>query len=301
MVARCADALLRAAWPSRHPRAALGAWLALLAAGLSGTLWVGLMSVASVQHVGVDVGHLLHVCLVTAADVFRHPSAALTTVAGAVACLALLRVARAGVRESWTGRRARREQRDLLDLVAASGGEVGGRRLRLLPADQPVAYCIPGAGGRIVLSTATRDLLAADELEAVLAHERAHLAGGHHLLLAPARVLLAAAPGVAVLRRISSAMAMLVEMAADDRACRDASRPALARALVKLGLAPAPAPGLQATGGATTARVLRLLEPPTRASLQPGLLAGAAGALLVLPWVVAGVPVGLAVTGHCLV
>ena len=284
----------------RSPQAALWSWLALLAAGLSGSAWISLMAVASVQHVGVDVGHLLHACLVTAADGFRHRSAFLTTAAGVVACAGLLRICWAAARDLLTGYRARREQRILLDLVGLP--QHSGGLLRVVPADQPLAYCVPGAGGRIVLSTAARDLLDADELEAVLAHERAHLAGRHHLLLLPARALLAAAPRAGAAIRVAVAMSTLVEMAADDRACLHAPRRSLVGALLKIGGAPQPTTGLAASSGSTSARVVRLLQPPAAAA--PGrdrLLVASTAALVALPWLVAGVPAGLAVTGHCLV
>ena len=294
----CAHALVRASWPARSPHAALWSWLALLTAGLTGTAWIGLMAVASVQHLGVDVGHLLHACLVTAADGFQHRSAFLTTTAGVVACAGLLRVGCAAARDLCTGHRIRREQRMLLDLVGLP--QHSGGPLRVVPADQPLAYCVPGAGGRIVLSTALRDLLDADELEAVLAHERAHLAGRHHLLLLPARALLAAAPRLRAARRVASAMTTLVEMAADDRACLHAPRRSLVGALLKIGGAPQPTAGLAASGGATGVRIMRLLQPPAAAA--PGrdrLLVASGAVLLALPWLVAGVPAGLAVTGHC--
>jgi Zn-dependent protease with chaperone function len=45
-------------------------------------------------------------------------------------------------------------------------------------------YCVPGRLPTIVVTTGALAVLEPEQLAAVLAHERAHLAGRHHLLLA---------------------------------------------------------------------------------------------------------------------
>lgn len=64
----------------------------------------------------------------------------------------------------------------------------------VLAATRPAAYCLPGRPPTIVLTTGALAVLDPEQLTAVLAHERAHLAGRHHLLLAVTRSLAAVAP-----------------------------------------------------------------------------------------------------------
>lgn len=58
---------------------------------------------------------------------------------------------------------------------------------------EPAAYCVAGRYPTVILTTGALRALDPDQLDAVLAHERAHLAGHHHRLLAltPAMVALA--------------------------------------------------------------------------------------------------------------
>jgi hypothetical protein len=100
------------------------------------------------------------------------------------------------------------------------------------------------------------------QLAAVLAHERAHLAGRHHLLIALTRGLAATFPGVPLFTRGPAEVARLAEMCADDAAARRSGRPTLVTALLAMGTGAAvPAAALGATTCAVAARVQRLLEP----------------------------------------
>src|SRR6266568_1911661 len=58
----------------------------------------------------------------------------------------------------------------------------------LLDHPQPAAYCVAGRHPTVVLTTGALQALDPAQLDAVLAHERAHLAGHHHALLAIARI-----------------------------------------------------------------------------------------------------------------
>jgi Zn-dependent protease with chaperone function len=142
-------------------------------------------------------------------------------------------------------------------LPAASGTVV-------LDAPQPAAYCVPGRPAAIVVTTGALDLLAPDQLAAVIAHERAHLAGSHHLLVSLTRALSAVLPGVPLFTVAPAEVTRLCEMLADDTAARRSGRPALVAALLALGTgAPVPSDALAAAGGDVTARVQRLLQPPS--------------------------------------
>jgi len=159
--------------------------------------------------------------------------------------------------------------------VAGPGGAVkwereGGWRLRagatvVLDAPQPAAYCVPGRPAAIVLTSGALAVLDRDQLGAVLAHERAHLAGRHHLLISLSRGLAASFPGVPVFTRGPAEVARLAELCADDAAARRTGRPALVAALLAMGTGAAvPAPALAVTSGAVSARVHRLIDPPRR-------------------------------------
>jgi beta-lactamase regulating signal transducer with metallopeptidase domain len=133
----------------------------------------------------------------------------------------------------------------------------------------------------------------------VLAHERAHLAGRHHLLLAATRSLAAVAPAVPLFARGASEVARLAEMRADDVAARHGGRRALLAALLAMGAGAAstqaPAAWLAATGGVVATRVRRLVEPPP---FTRWMCHGLALAALTLAIVVASALVpALAVTG----
>jgi Zn-dependent protease with chaperone function len=145
------------------------------------------------------------------------------------------------------------------------GWGVGGGAAVVLDAPQRAAYCVPGRPAAIVLTSGALAVLDGPQLGAVLAHERAHLAGRHHLLISLSRGLAASFPGVPVFTRGPAEVARLAELCADDAAARRSGRPALVAALLAMGTGTAvPAPALAVTSGAVTARVGRLLDPPRR-------------------------------------
>jgi Zn-dependent protease with chaperone function len=157
---------------------------------------------------------------------------------------------------------ARRRQRALLTLLAHGDPKVPGA----LVVDYPTAaaYCLPGLRSQIVVSVGTLKLLGRGELAAVLAHERAHLRERHDLVLLPFTALRRAFPRSATCTDAHHAVALLVEMLADDRALRARSARELVSALVRFGTAgacQAPPGALAAAEGEVAARVSRLLQP----------------------------------------
>lgn len=139
----------------------------------------------------------------------------------------------------------------------------------VLDAPQRAAYCVPGRPGTIVVTSGALAVLAPAQLDAVLAHERAHLAGRHHLVIALARGLAAIFPGVPLFTHGAAEVARLTEMRADDAAARRTGRRPLIEALLAIGtgiVVPVPLTAMSAAGYAVAARVQRLLEPPRRAS-----------------------------------
>ncbi len=164
-------------------------------------------------------------------------------------------------------------------------------RAVVLDSPQRVAYCVPGRPAAIVLSTGALAVLEPSQLTAVLAHERAHLAGRHPLLIMAARGLAATFPAVPLFTRAPAQVARLAEMCADDVAVRGSGRYTLIAALLAMSTgtvvpaaAPArpavPAAALAASTCAVEARVERLLEPPRRGRRARYSLALAAVTLL---------------------
>ena len=273
-----ASALPRASWPRRSPAAAILLWQARgLASGLAavGTL-IGLALPASR---GGLVFSVLHAAgLLRDGDVFGvaglfglsgTDGGPLVVFAIRLACLAaglalLVLLCWVLLAASVAALQARRRQRALLTLLAHGDPKVPGA----LVVDYPsaAAYCLPGlrSRSRIVVSVGALELLGHGELAAVLAHERAHLRERHDLVLLPFTALRRAFPRSATCTGAHHAVALLVEMLADDRALR--ARPAreLVSALVRFGTAgacPAPAGALAAAEGEVAARVARLVQP----------------------------------------
>jgi Zn-dependent protease with chaperone function len=298
-----ASALAQASWPRRSPAAAILLWQSLgLAAGLAA---VGTLVSLSLPGDSLGVARsILHLGSVFPADAFRIP-VAFGPVSILPAMLLLVRMAclAAGlallaslcwvlIAAAAAARQARRRQRALLALLAHGDPKVPGA----LVVDYPTAaaYCLPGLRSRIVvLSVGTLELLGRRELAAVLAHEHAHLRERHDLVLLPFSALRRAFPRSAICGESHRALALLVEMLADDHSLRGRPARELVSALVRFGTAgtcPAPAGALAAGEGEVAARVARLLQPvrplPVAASASvyctAALLIAATVALLVI-------------------
>jgi len=183
-------------------------------------------------------------------------------------------------------RAMRRHHRELVDLLASEQAGV-----LVVEGDRPVAYCLPGlTGRRVVISRAAADL-GREPLEAVLAHERAHLTARHDLVLEAFTVLHDAFPRWVSSGRALAEVRLLAEILADAAARRRHGPLALARALVALTDSPAPRMALAAGGpiGDLTARVELLRDDRSHRLLAATLLALAA-AVLVLPSVFVAYP-----------
>ncbi|WP_330177208.1 M56 family metallopeptidase [Streptomyces sp. NBC_01498] len=118
-------------------------------------------------------------------------------------------------------------------------------------------------GGRVVVSTAMLACLDDGERAALLAHERAHLAGHHHRYLLTVRFAARANP---LLRPLRSAVAYTTERWADEEAARvTGERRVVARAIGKAALVsrgtPTPTLAGFAAPGPVPRRVAALLEP----------------------------------------
>ena len=180
----------------------------------------------------------------------------------------------------------RHEQRALLDLIGTY--DQADPSLRLLLHDQPIAYYIPGSGGRVVLSRGTTQILSDDELAAVIAHEHGHGSGHHSSLLVPLQAL---SPFVWVLpyaRFAPRAVGAYVEMAADDHGRRLTTSEALRRALGKADVLCAPPLGAIGWNSAYVERRLIRLDARPTPFANAFLLVSLVVVTLPIMWSIAG-------------
>ena len=150
----------------------------------------------------------------------------------------------------------------------------------VVPHPTPAAYLVPGRRPQTVITSGALDALDDEEVGAVLAHERAHRMGRHHLATAAANLLLRAFPWIGMYQLLHLQVHRLIEMRADELAVRTHRPIALARALVAMAGSPPPPVGALGAGGQHTAeRLHRLLHPPkplpmhARAAVGTGLSA----------------------------
>jgi len=100
------------------------------------------------------------------------------------------------------------------------------------------AYAVPGRPGRIVVTAGMLDALDDAGRAALLAHERAHLAGFHHLYTSAARLAAAVNP---LLRPAAQAVEYTVERWADEEAAQAVGeRRLVAHAIGRAALAATP-------------------------------------------------------------
>ncbi|RKT02865.1 Zn-dependent protease with chaperone function [Streptomyces sp. 3211.6] len=225
-----------------------------------------------------DLAHLLHP--------LQAGPAALVFGAATLAGGALAVSATAAVRGAKAELARLRAAKDLVAGLPEAGG------LCVLDDERPDAFALPGGRrrtGRVVVTAGMLRALDPSEREALLGHERAHLAGRHHLFLAVAQLAGWCHPALA---SVIPAVSFAAERAADEaaaRACGD--RRLAARAIGRAALATTsrrggqqvPAVVARGTTGPVPARVKALFaQAPVRrtapALLAIALLCGAAGA-----------------------
>jgi Zn-dependent protease with chaperone function len=292
-----AGTLARARWADRAPRLAVAAWLALTGSAVMSVILGGLALVVPTMRVSADLSALLAACAMALRARYAHPGGAALAGAGAVLGLAVIaRVTWCTVTALARAGQARRRHRRGLALTGRHDGRLGAV---LVDHHEAAAWCLPGGGRQVVLTTAAFGALDAVQLTAVLAHERAHQRGRHHLLVSLAGSLAAAFPRVPAFRRGHEQVARLVELIADDAAAAASPRLKVAEALLALAApAPAAAAALGVGGSATAARVRRLIAAPSplgRTRAGAGLLTVAA--LAVFPVLVLAGPAA-AVSGQ---
>ncbi|MEU4080585.1 M56 family peptidase [Streptomyces venezuelae] len=275
--------VVRARWAQQAPRLALAVWAACGALFAAATALLPAQLVLPIEssHRLADmmytlrpptVGQLLHLdgrerfAFALSLSVLSLPAAAFVR-----------RLARA--------RRVRVRHAGVLRLV---GRYDPALRATVLDDDRPAVYCLPGRSRRVVVSSGAVDTLTPAQLAAALAHERAHISGRHHLLVAATEAFAAVFARLPLARHGGAAVPLLLEMAADDRALRRCTRDALATALYALASGRAPRSAFAAGGPSAALRMRRILTPHSAGHpVLRGLLTVGAAGLAITPLIVA--------------
>lgn len=179
-----------------------------------------------------------------------------------------LRVAAVARRRYRDGRRAGASL-DRLRMVAETDRcPAGGPPTLWLRADRPAAFSVGGRGRAVVLTDGLRARLSEPAVQAVLAHERAHLRGRHHAVVAVAELLATALPAVRLFAAAPAALREQAELAADRAAVRRCGPAAVGDALVALAGAASPVPAA-AAGSAGSAGNRPVRRPAPTAAPSP--------------------------------
>lgn len=286
--------LARATRVGAAPRLGIAAWAAALASVIVSWVLAAALLGGELLHAWGHVDTVLAGCFallraVTGGD----KQGVVQAVLAGVIVAAAAGVAAVIVRVVLALRRARRDTRRHGEaaLLAAGAAPRGPQGALVVEAAHRSVYCLPGRPGAIVITRGALAALDEAQLAAVLAHERAHLTGRHHVLLAVTGALARILPGARLFTDGAAAIARLTEMAADDAAARRHGGDTVVGALLALttpsrsatGMsAVLPAAALGAAGPGVADRVERLLFPPNPAQLRRA-RGVAAGALLLGP------------------
>jgi Zn-dependent protease with chaperone function len=284
--------LAAAGWPSRAPGTALVLWQSIAVTG--GLSMIGALLVYGL----IPFGQTLSDCVVGLSRTLL--GAPLPVGSGLdhvfTLCSAFVLGLHLVLNLTATIVRSERQRRRHRNLVGLLSQPLNGRPgTRVIDHSAPVAYCLPGATRSVtVLSNGMIDLLGTEELRAVIAHETAHLRQQHHVVLLAFKSWHSALPWFPIANRAENAVALLVEMLADDQARHVVDDRTLARAIVLVGTAgdhdlptdaaPAPSAG-DLPVDMVAPRVRRLVGHPS-----PLPLPARVGVLLVALALLAAVP-----------
>lgn len=206
-------------WQLLHPRLALGAWFGSFFLG-AGLVTLGL--------------------LVSLAGAIITPPAATGAESLALTGAAWIGLGLLGAAATFVAAAAEplaQRQRAALAALAPTAVSREARRgftLVRFDAAEALAYAMPGRAPEIFVSSAMESLLPPAQLEAVLAHEYAHLRHRHGGAMRIAQVNALCLPRLRSGRALQRATTLLVELAADDAAARQAGAAHLANALSAL-------------------------------------------------------------------
>ena len=251
---------------SSDPALGMVSWMLALASVIA-TAAFGLTLVLLPGHGGLVVASALYECW----DSVRHGGVPrLDQAAGAAGTLAaVVAIARSGWAAGRAARQRRRRTRERLEALALIG-QADAEGTVWIPSSRPAAFCLSGQR-RLVVATTALHHLPNSACEAVLAHERAHLAGRHHLLLAMVDAICAGAPRLPLFRDAPVAVRELAELAADRSASRRCGATAVKQALLAVSGCSTPPGALAMRSPASVAGRLaaldrHLIDRPVRAA-----------------------------------
>ncbi|UJW29964.1 M56 family metallopeptidase [Saccharothrix sp. AJ9571] len=149
-----------------------------------------------------------------------------------------------------------------------------------LAHDEPMAYSLDGPPALVVATNGLANRLSDQEIQAVLAHEHAHLRGKHHRLVGLASTAGNALGFIPLMREAPAALRLLVELAADRAAVAECGIAPVRSALLAMTSAPPPPPpALAMAGSDTPIRLRQLNRPATRCPRLRSLTTGVVAAL----------------------
>lgn len=192
----------------------------------------------------------------------------------------------------------RRSHAQVLRLCTRADERLG---VLVLDHEDPACYCLPGRNGTVVITSGALRRLTEEQTGAVLHHERAHLRGRHHLLIAFAFAVRRTIPRVRLLEYAEQETRHMIELIADDAARQSgASTVAAALAVIGGGQVPGAALGIApADGPSAVARVMRLVGSEGGLSRRGVILSSlGATAVIALPILLGMLSVATAIR-HC--
>jgi hypothetical protein len=280
----------------RLPRLGVTIWLAAVLSVLAAWLAAAVAAAVDVA-LSAEVRHVVARCVASfcAAALGAHGDAGQWLAFGSAAVLSTGTVVAAlGLSRALVRLRARTHRHaDAARLLGRYDGALGAV---VLDVPERIVYAVTGRPPAVVVSSGALQSLDEDELRVVLAHERAHLAGRHHLVLGVIGALHRVLPRVPLFVEGERELARLIEMCADDVAVRDHDVRHLVRALLALS-APAhvPGPALAAATTGVARRAERLSRRPDRRALRRTRAVVSAGsvALLAAPALVGALACGV--------
>lgn len=264
-------------WLTRRgtsPRLGVAAWVTAMAGVL--VAWVVAVVVVAVALVrGGPNSSVVVLCLELLGVPEREAMLGAFAATGLLAVGVLISaVVTVGVGRTVLGLRAHSAEHADAARIVGTPTEIDG--VFVVAGERPAAYCVVGRPDAIVVTTAAVQALDGPELDAVLAHESAHIAGRHHHLLMVLRALAASLAHLPLFTRGAAAVAELLEMCADDTAARRHGPRPLVAGMLALASPLPPASGLAMAATATAARARRLLNPACRSTRWCHLLATSA-------------------------
>ena len=249
--------LEQASWPASSPRLGMFAWQALASSVLLSLAAAGLALTMSLPHVNADLAQFLDLCASTLQHHYASPGGFWSAAAGALIFLAVTgRAMTMTVSATLTARRDHEKRAATFNLIGEPDSTTGAL---VVPCAVPYAFCIGGRHRRIVLTSGLFDVLDANQLRAVLAHERAHIRQRHHTALTISKALFRTLlPLLPHFRQAMDHANLLMELSADDSARRTVGSTPLLQALKKLSTGTSMPGTLAANGADIEIRMARL-------------------------------------------